>query len=174
MKRCACVLAVLTALAVLAGCSAPVTVWETVDDEVVEASGPLEEPYIITFGVPRDVSEPVTDGGRSLYVQEDGDYEILSDVFTAPNRDEAIRAVSGYEPSALTVLETERFGLPEYQFSWVSTSDEGTFVSQAALVEDGSYYYALVFSVREELGNQYDDCAEAVFSSFGVYGNEMI
>ena len=72
------------------------------------------------------------------------------------------------------MLETERFGLPEYRFAWASESDEGTFVSQAALVEDGSYYYALVFSVREGLGGQYADCAEAVFSSFGVYGNEML
>ena len=41
-------------------------------------------------------------------------------------------------------------------------------------MEDTDYYYALVFSVREGLGSQYDDCAEEVFSTFGVYGNEML
>lgn len=168
-------LLVLSAALLLAGCSAAPAAWETVDDEIVEASGPLEEPYIITFGVPTDVDDPpVTDGSRCLYVQKDGDYEILSDVFTARNCGEAIRQLSGFEAAELDVLETERFGLPEYRFAWASESDEGTFVSQAALVEDGSYYYALVFSVREGLGGQYADCAEAVFSSFGVYGNEML
>ena len=92
---------------------------------------------------------------------------------TAPNLDEALRAVSGFGADELEVLETRRFGLPEYRFAWASASDEGNYVSQASLVEDGSYYYALIFSVREEMGSAYEGCAEAVFSSFGIYGDEM-
>ena len=172
--KCSVILAAAVLAAACCGCAATTT-WETVDDEIVEASGPAEEPYIITFGVPSDVDAmPLTDGNRSLYVQEDGDYEILSDVVTAPNHLAAIEQVSGFAAEELDVLETTRFGLPEYRFAWVSESDEGSYVSQAAVVEDGSYYYALVFSVREEAGNAYQDCAEAVFSSFGIYGNEML
>ncbi len=172
-------ISVILAAAVLAaaccGCASDAVTWETVDDEIVEASGPAEEPYIITFGVPSDVdANPLTDGSRSLYVQEDGDYEILSDVVTAPNHDAAIEQVSGFPADELDVLETTRFGLPEYRFAWVSESDEGSYVSQAAVVEDGNYYYTLVFSAREEVGNAYDSCAEEVFASFGIYGNEML
>ena len=86
--------------------------------------------------------------------------------------DDAIRQVSGFGETDLSVLETTRFGLPEYRFAWASSSDEGEYVSQASLVKDGDYYYALVFSVRQGLGGKYDDCAEAVFSSFGLYGDE--
>lgn len=158
----------------LSACSTPVQ-WETVDDESVAASSPAEEPYVITFGVPEDVEpEPMQEGNCSLYVQEDGDYEILSDVIVAPNLDEALRAVSGFGEEELEPLRTERFGLPEYRFAWASSSDEGEYLSEAALVEDGNYYYALIFSVREEAGNAYDDCAQSVFSSFGIYGNEML
>lgn len=171
-------ISVIFAAAVLAaaccGC-ASVTTWETVDDEIVEASGPAEEPYVITFGVPEDVSlDPLSEGSRSLYVQKDGDYEILSDVVTAPNASRAIEAVSGFDAGELDVVETTRFGLPEYRFAWVAASDEGNYVSQASVVEDGSYYYALVFSVREEAGNAYEDCAEEVFATFGIYGNEFL
>ncbi len=172
MKK-SCGLIGLCLAALLCGCRAEVQ-WETVDDEVVAASGPAEEPYIITFGVPDDASlEPLSEEHRNLYVQEDGAYEILSDVITAPNLDEALRAVSGFGADELEVLETRRFGLPEYRFAWASASDEGNYVSQASLVEDGSYYYALIFSVREEMGSAYEGCAEAVFSSFGIYGDEM-
>lgn len=168
------ILASLVLAAVCCGC-ASTTTWETVDDEIVAASGPAEEPYIITFGVPEDVNlEPLSEGSRNLYVQKDGDYEILSDVVTAPNADEAICQVSGFDAEDLDVMETTRFGLPEYRFAWVSESDEGSYVSQAAVVEDGSYYYVLVFSAREEAGNTYDSCAESVFASFGIYGNEML
>ena len=165
--------AALTAL--LCGCAAETTTWETVDDTIVEASAPAEEPYIITFGVPEGVGiEPIHEGNRNLYLHEDGAYEILSDVVTAPNADDAIRQVSGFDAGDLDVVETTRFGLPEYRFAWTSASDEGTYVSQAAVVEDGSYYYVLVFSAREEVGNAYDNCAEAVFDSFGIYGNELL
>lgn len=165
----------IPALAVaLSGCSAPVT-WETVEDPTITVSAAVEQPYLITFGVPEDTLQPVSgeDGGK-LYVQQNGDYEIYSEVLTASDRDTAIRMVSGFDAEDLDIVETERFGLPEYRFAWVSASDEGNFVSQASVVEDGDYFYTLIFSVREDAGNQYDDCAQAVFASFGVYGNEML
>lgn len=164
----------LCAAALLAGCRAEVQ-WETVDDEVVAASGPAEAPYVITFGVPEDADQaPLSEEGRRLYVQTDGDYEILSDVVTAPNLDEALRQVSGFGRDEIEVVEARRFGLPEYRFAWASESDEGSYLSQATLIEDGSYFYALIFSVREEESRDYADCAEAVFASLGLYGNEFL
>ncbi len=153
----------------LCGCRAEPD-WETVDDDaVLQVSAMVEPPY----GVPDDASmEPLSAKNRSLYVGENGDYEIFSDALSAASLDDAIRQVSGFGETDLSVLETTRFGLPEYRFAWASSSDEGEYVSQASLVKDGDYYYALVFSVRQGLGGKYDDCAEAVFSSFGLYGDE--
>ncbi len=174
MKKSGVLCVLCLAAALLAGCQAEVQ-WETVDDEIVEVSAPAEEPYIIIFGVPEDADlEPLSEEGRKLYVQTDGAYEILSDVVTAPNLDEALRQVSGFGEGEIDVVETRRFGLPAYRFAWASVSDEGSYLSQASLVADGNYYYALIFSVREEEGTAYDDCAEAVFASFGLYGNEML
>ena len=157
----------------LCGCQAEMQ-WETVDDDIVMVSAPAEDPYIITFGLPADTeASPLSEDYRSLYVHEDGDYEILSDVISAYSLDDALQQVSGFGKDELEVIETSRFGLPEYQFAWVSNSDEGTFLSRASLVEDSDYYYALVFSVREGVGTAYEDCAEAVFASFGLHGDEM-
>jgi len=172
MRKKVSVLLLLVLIATLWGCRSD-TVWETVDDGVLYASAPIEEPYIITYGIPNDASmDPLSVRNRSLYVGKDGEYEILSDVITAANLDEALRQVSGFGEDELDVLETTRFGLPEYRFAWASSSDEGELVSQASLVEDGGYYYALVFTVRQGLGSKYDDCAEAVFASFGLNVDE--
>lgn len=174
MKKSGCLAVVCLLAAALCACQAEVQ-WETVNDEVIEASGPAEEPYVIIFGIPEDAGlEPLSEDCRRLYVQDNGDYEILSDVVTAPNLDEALRQVSGFGEDEIDVVETRRFGLPAYRFAWASASDEGNFLSQASLVADGNYYYALIFTVREEAGTAYDACAEAVFSSFGLYGNEML
>lgn len=157
----------------LCGCRAEPD-WETVDDDaVLQVSAVVEAPYVITYSVPDDASmEPLSAKNRSLYVGENGDYEIFSDALSAASLDDAMRQVSGFGEGDLSVLETTRFGLPEYRFAWASSSDEGEYVSQASLVKDGDYYYALVFSVRQGLGGKYDDCAAAVFSSFGLYGDE--
>ena len=157
----------------LCGCRAEPD-WETVDDDaVLQVSAEVEPPYIITYGIPDDASmEPLSARNRSLYVGENGDYEILTDALSAASLDDAIHQISGFGEKDLSILETTRFGLPEYRFAWASSSDEGEFVSQASLVQDGDYYYALVFSVRQGLGGKYDDCAGAVFSSFGLDGDE--
>lgn len=163
----------LAGLLLLCGCQAEPQ-WETVDDDVAAVSAPVQEPCAITFGVPTDATEELRseEADRSIYVQDAGDYEIISDVIEASDLDSAVRQVSGFETKNLDLVETSRFGLPEYQFAWTSESDEGRRISRASLVEDGSYYYALIFSVREGAGTTYDDCAEAVFSSFGLYGDE--
>lgn len=172
MKK-SCALVGLCLAAILCGCQAE-TQWETVDDDVVSVSAEVKEPYVITFGVPNDSSAaPLSEENRSLYVQENGDYEILSDVISAYSLDDAVRQVSGFGADEVNLLKTKRFGLPEYRFAWTASSDEGDYVSRASLVEDGEYYYALVFSVREGMGTAYDDCAEAVFASFGLYGDEQ-
>jgi len=147
--------------------------WETVDDPAVPVMAPASAPYIITYGVPNDATEePLSEKNRSLYVGQNGDYEILSEVITAATLDDALRQVSGFGEDELEIVETTRFGLPDYRFAWSSVSDEGEYVSEASLVEDGDYYYALVFSVRQGLGGQYDECAASVFASFGLYGDE--
>lgn len=169
-----CIVLCAGLLALLCACRAEPQ-WETVDDEVVlEVSAMEPRPLWISFGVPQDaVQQTLSDAESRLYVQKTGDYEIQSNVIAASSLDHALRQVSGFGEGELAVLETTRFGLPEYQFGWYSTSDEGNFVSRASMVQDGGYYYALVFSVREGLGTTYDDCADAVFASFGLNADEQ-
>ena len=173
MKRCVLLLGSVVLLLALAGCQAQVQ-WETVDDEAVSVSAPASEPYVITFGVPEGTSkQEISNSHQTLYVQKDGDFEILSDVLVASSLDDAVRQVSGFGADELTLVETDQSGMTKYQFAWASSGDEGGYVSRAAMVEDLGYYYVLVFSTREEVGNAYDDCAEAVFSSFGLQGGKL-
>ncbi len=173
MRKIGVFLLLLSLGALLCACRAEPD-WETVDDPAVPVMGTAAAaPYIITYSVPDDTTmEPLSAKNRGLYVSENGDYEILSDVVTAATLDDALRQISGFGEDELEIVETTRFGLPEYRFAWSSVSDEGEYVSEASLIEDGEYYYALVFSVRQGLGRQYDECAAAVFASFGLYGDE--
>ena len=166
------VLWVMAISSMLGGCAIQ-PAWETVHDGSIPVSAELEEPYEITFGIPDDAKLQESENTqRTTYTQTDGDYEIISDVVIANNYHDAIKAVSGFAPEDIGMVETTRFGLPEYQFAWASTNEEGIYVSRASLVEDGSYFYALQFSVKEKMGTDYDLCAENIFDSFGIYYDE--
>ena len=146
--------AALAALILLTGC-AGTEAWETVSDTlggVVEASAsaPGEEPFDIIFSVPTDA------------------------VLETPDIDEVVRELTGFLPDAVEKVKTERFSMPEYRFVWYSESEEGGYLSRAAVLTDAEYSYALVFSARAETGTQYSACRDEVLSSFGLYTYEGV
>ena len=172
--------AALAALILLPGC-AGTEAWETVSDTlggVVEASAsaPGEEPFDIIFSVPSDaVLETFSQTDtRAVYVQADGDYQIESLVLATPDIDEVVRELTGFLPDAVEKVKTERFSMPEYRFVWYSESEEGGYLSRAAVLTDAEYSYALVFSARAETGTQYSACRDEVLSSFGLYTYEGV
>ena len=158
----------------LSGCAAAPAEKEPEPPEAAAVSAETEPRSFILFGVPADAVPVFREtGGRCLYVQEEGDYEIVSDILPTGDLNEAVRLLTGFDPEKLDILKTRRFGLPEYRFAWASASDGGGLLSRASLIRDGGSCYALVFSVREGLGTAYDECAEALFSSFGLCGDEQ-
>ena len=65
-------------------------------------------------------------------------------------------------------MNTRRCGLPESQFAWYATGEEGGRLCRADILRDGDHCYALTFSVREELAPQYAELAQHVFESFSL------
>ncbi len=160
----------------LTGCQAEtVPQWETVDDELVEVIEVIQEPYAMTFGIPDDAVLEVfaSSDTRKVYLQENGDYEITSEALRADSIADVVQELTGFSMEDLTVMQTLRGSLPEYQFAWTSNTGSGGIVSRATVLDDGGYFYALVFSVQESCGDQYQDCAQSVFSSFGIYADEQ-
>ena len=177
MKKAVAVLLALSSLT-LAGCSVQQqTVWETVDDpgEVVEASY-LDEAYTMQFDVPQDAVLQTFSGSsdKTVYEQADGDYEIVSEVLLCADADEAIRRLSGFEAKRMSVIETNRFGMPEYRFAWYAGGEEGGRLYRTDLLVDDLYCYALTFSVREGLGSLYDTTQEQVFASYSLFYDEGV
>ena len=177
MKRLLAVFLV-PAVLLLTGCAAKQTaVWETVDD--VGQGQPvsyLDEAYTMLFDVPQGAALQSVpgDGEKAVYAQADGEYEIVSEVLLCADADEAIRRVSGFSPEQLAVIETSRFGMPEYQFVWYASGDEGGRLYRADVLVDDLYCYALTFSVREGLGSTYDTTAQQVFASYSLYYDEGV
>ena len=173
MRKWAMVAILVLTAVVLSGCAAQY-VWETVDDTIpAQTASVLESAYRLDFDVPDDALAPVFsgDGTTASYEQTDGLYEISVQTMLSSTPDGAIRRLSGFEPEQLQILKTCRFGLPEYQFAWYQTGEEGGRLCRADVLCDGSACYALTFSVNEEAAAEYDAAARHVFESVILNSN---
>lgn len=156
-------------LLALTGCSAAPT-WETVEDaslqEMVQAAS-----YEIQMALP-DGAELVweTDTEKQYQLNQ---MEIETIRYYAADLNAAVEYVSGFAADQLDILETSRFGMPEYRFAWCSQSEEGVRLYQADLVMDGMTCYALVCSAPESAG-AFHDQARQVFSAFGLSAAEVV
>ncbi|MBP3633136.1 MAG: hypothetical protein J6J43_00995 [Oscillospiraceae bacterium] len=159
---------------VLTGCARPV--WETVSDTVpdVPVVAWQEKAYNIELGLPQGVELLNSNAGWSLYTDEQGQLQIETGTFLAADLADAVKTISGYDEQELNILQTERFGLPEYQFAWVSASKEGSRVCRADLVMNGSDCYAVVCSTPEQAGNTFADEVRQTISTFGLYMDEGV
>ncbi|MDD3165363.1 MAG: hypothetical protein PHS97_05850 [Oscillospiraceae bacterium] len=149
-------------LGVLAGCGA---------QEIVPTASLEQTPYSIIFAVPTDASlETFSELSNTYhYVQPDGDYEIVSQVCTGKNGAQLITALSGRTMENQTVIKTQRFGMPEYQFAWCAADGR---LNRAAILEDQDYAYLLTFAVAPEKAPIYRESMNTVFSSFGLFSDE--
>ena len=170
MKKLICLLPLLF----LTGCSRPA--WETVCDTIPSVAALAQDScaYSISLGMPQELQLAEQDGRTAIYSTAQGEMEVRTETFFASSSETAISYLTAMEPDALTVLRTERFDLPEYQFVWLSATEQGTRLNRADLVMDGMDCYAVVCSTLEQCGNTYDDAMRQVLSTFGLFVDEGI
>ena len=154
---------------ILTGCNANAA-WETVAD-TIEPDCPVwtEHTYEIQHGIPAGMQLAYEAHGEKLYT--DGCSELSVRKFLADDVETAVKILSGYEAERLQLIRTERFGLPQYHFVWCAMSEEGEWLSRAAMIMDGTACYAMVSTVSGDEGSSPDvDC----LSTFGLYMDEGV
>lgn len=159
----------------LCACSSPSEpVWEYVEDDLV-ASAAEDAPYALCVFIPQGLTmeenTPASTGER--YLHEDGDYSISTRTLLGTSAEEVITWLTDCAYDQLTVLQTSRFGLPEYRFSWYEEQDGTGYACRGDVIQDGDYFYVVKVAVKEDLGGEYRDLAAQVFASIGLNSREM-
>lgn len=162
------IVALLSILFLLTGCSIQTASWETVEDHSVSAEQAL---YGIAIGLPEAALTDEIEGCRRYETQS---LQVEVSTFFASDFEDAIHRLSGFAADKLTVLQTSRFGLPEYQFAWYCQTEEGGKLCRADMVMDGMTCYAVVCSASETGGEAAREEAGQVFSSFGLMSAEAV
>ena len=160
MKR---MLLLLMLVILLAGCRAETM--ETVEDVWEEA--PVAEARQIRVSLPGEEALPVMESSADrLYLGEH--YQIEVQTLPGGDLNRTVQTMSGLEPEDVTLMQTEQAGLSRYDFVWAAAGETGDQLGRGAILDDGSYHYAL--SVLRSA----DDTAtrqihwDQVFSSFSA------
>jgi len=169
-------LTLFACLLFLAGCSTTASHWETVSDiHTAEPCHWSETAFGISYGIPENLQTSCTSSDGVRYEINGGELIVSSEVLLTSDVETAISQLTNQEARDLSVIELERFGLPEYRFTWCETTEEGQLrLYTADLVLDDIYGYALLCSTDTSVGNQYDHQIETVFSTFGLYFDETM
>lgn len=156
------ILVFLVAGCLLAGCGTQETM-ETISDE--QTAQVLAQQRRIYVELPGDAASPAveSDSGR-LYLC--GDYEISIQILDGGDTDATVKCLSGYEPGALTIMETQREGICCREFVWVSAGETGDLVGRAMVMDDGSYHYCLSVLADADTAQQNQAVWDRMFDSF--------
>ena len=168
MKLFLCVLLMLSV--VLCGCQRETkAVLETVEDEIVANGDELL--LEVSVFIPQEEEQGALSSTPAEYIGDGGNYRIQTCRILASSAESALRQLTHGAP--VTVLQTSRFQMPEYRFSWTKQGEE-LLCCRGRMVQDGDVFYAVLFSAKESVGNQYDSLMTQVFSSFGLYFDEDV
>lgn len=148
----------------LTGCGAEET-FETVADEQVLPA--MAQPMEIMVNLPGETAMPAmeSDNGRSYLA---GDYEIHIQTLEAGDLNRTVKALSGFEKDALTVMETDQDGMRRYEFVWCCTGEEGDRLGRAVILDDGSYHYTMTVLRNADTTEHSQIVWADVFASFSL------
>lgn len=141
-----CMLLILCVL--LAGCAAAPT-FETVDDVYAPSAGP--QPCEMQLELPENAAM-LTSNGENLYFCSG--YELMTQTLPGGDLSKTLKSITGYDRDHLTLLETNRNGLPCYTCAWTSLGESGDRVGRAVILDDGHYHYCLSVMADAEVAGQ--------------------
>lgn len=138
---------------------------ETMNDDFVI---PEAVPGQILLSLPGDAGEEALCGttDRQLYICEN--YTIA--VQTLPGGDmlRTLQTVTGFEPSALTVVQTMKNGMDAYHTVWTAAGEGGDQLCRAEILSDGNYHYVLSVMADCTVAGTLAEQWQSLFESFGV------
>lgn len=158
-----CVFFVLAAL-VLTGCGAQETFETVADEQLAPVSAQVRE---ILVELPPEAASPVMESENGKLYQCDG-YEIMVQTMEAGDLDATIQTISGYSRDALTVIQTQVGDITRCEFVWASAGELGDRVGKAAVLDDGSYHYAVSILADADRVREYEGVWKSMLDSFTI------
>lgn len=138
---------------------------ETVSDGFVPDDA---VPGQILLSLPGDAGEEALCGtaDRQLYICEN--YTIAVQTLPGGDMKRTLQTVTGFDSSALTVVQTRKDGMDAYQTVWTAAGEGGDQLGRAQILSDGHYHYVLSVMADCTVAGVLAESWQTLFESFGV------
>lgn len=155
-------LLVLLGMLCLTGCG-QTEVFETVGDELLLSA--IAQPAEIRLTLPEETVLPVmeTEDGM-VYMCKD--FDVYLQTLEGGDLLATIQRVSGYAAEDLTVVETAQGNIKRYEFVWSAMGELGEQICRCAILDDGSYHYAVTALVDADKAGEYQEIWNGMFETF--------
>lgn len=155
---------IVLAAVLLTGC-VNVGELETMNDDFVM---PDAVPGQIRLNLPGDAGEEALCGGtdRQLYICEN--YTIAVQILPGGDMKRTLQTVTGFEPEALTVVQTQKQGMDAYHTVWTAAGEGGDQLGRAQILSDGEFHYVVAVMADCTAAGALAEPWQALFDSFGV------
>ncbi len=143
MKKTAVLL--LPLVLVLTGCSS-VSTFEILGN-VYDQDTPAQAE--ISLELPADASAQTVSGDTGTIYFCDG-YEILVETVSGGDLSATLNALSGFDPQALTVMQTRQGTQQCYETAWSSAAENGFQTARTKILDDGAWHYCVTLLAPAE------------------------
>ena len=152
-------------LVTLCGCSAE-QVFETISD--VEIAPVIAQTRKVEIELPEDTAiyTMIADEENRMYLC--GDYTVAVQTMGSGDLDRSLQMLTGFNRSALTVLETRQEDVQRYDFAWSTVSEAGEQISRGAILDDGQYHYAVTVMADSDKAAQLHDQMQKILDSVNI------
>lgn len=156
--------AVLGCLLLLSGCGTQET-FETISDEPVLS---VSAAAAVQIQLPQEAAVPSmeADDGTKLYMC-DG-FSVTVQTMQGGDLNKTIREISGYSRDALTVMQTEKDGMPRYECVWSAVGEGESQICRAVILDDGVYHYAVTVMADYVRAGDLTETWQEILSSVSV------
>lgn len=146
----------------LTGCSSAQTMETISDDIAVSADAVAGRVNLSLFAEEASVIEG--ESGDKIYMCDD--FAVSVQTLTGGDLDKSVQTVTGFSKEVMTVMQTDRNGVPAYECAWSAAGEGADQVCRAVILDDGNYHYAVTvmadYTRAGELAETWQDILNSV------------
>ena len=172
MKKCWMIVFLLGIILAFTGCAVKGNAHSEFVTDTIEL--PLVPDYFMCVDLPKEMLlDAVSSDQRcKIYVHEQGDYELITNVFTAHSLDSALTFLTGQSADSLEFLSFDHYPIDEYRYAWSTSGEQGEQTCCGTLFYDGTHYYALSIHCLADKEKEHREQFAHILETAGLQANE--
>ena len=154
----------------LSGCSKTSDL-ETVSD-VYDLPASVEK-WEVTLALPEGASQAAMESGSGGRLYLCDGFSVSVSTLNGGDVQRSIREFTGFEKSALTVMQTEQSGIRRYAFAWCSLGEGTEQICRAVMLDDGNNHHSVTVMCDYEMAGTLDQQMDAVLESVKLINSNI-